>query len=181
MREIWKDIEGYEGLYQVSNLGRIKSMPKMCGFRYNNERILKNNTDSYGYLYVALCKNKNIKIKLVHRLVAEAFIENKYKKPQVNHKDGIKVNNKVSNLEWCSDKENKQHGILIGLYRPQKGKRIVKKINQYDIKGNLIKSFKCAREINNMYGYSVSHIHKCCKGIYNTSYGYIWRYNETDC
>lgn len=107
-KEIWKNIEGFEN-YQISSYGRVKSY-------YNNkESILKQIKDSHGYYFVNLYKNKISKISYLHRLVSENFIENPENKPQVNHKDGIKTNNHISNLEFCTAKENIQHAFLTGL------------------------------------------------------------------
>ena len=124
MEEIWKDIEGYEGLYQVSNLGNVKSLRKRIDkgkcHRYFDEKILKPIETNRGYLRVKLCKNRKIKKTRVHRLVAEAFI----KRPEleVNHIDGNKKNNKAENLEWVTQKENKQHAWITGLYH-KKGEK----------------------------------------------------------
>ena len=114
MSEIWKDIEGYEGLYKVSNLGRIKSLPKFHKTRYSGymkkERILKPRFDTYGYLMVVLCKNKKEKNYLVHKLVANAFIPNTKNYDCINHKDEDKTNNCVDNLEWCDRYYNNNYG-----------------------------------------------------------------------
>lgn len=124
MEEIWKDIEGYEGLYQVSNLGNIKSLRKRIDkgkcHRYFDEKILKPIETNRGYLRVKLCKDRKIKKIRVHRLVAEAFI----KRPEleVNHIDGNKKNNKAENLEWVTQRENKQHAWITGLYHKRGGK-----------------------------------------------------------
>lgn len=99
--EVWKDVRGYEGLYQVSNFGRVK----------NRNRLLKLQTKRDGYVGVALFKDGHRKDKLVHRLVAKAFIENAKGKLEVNHKDGVRTNNCVSNLEWCTRSENMRHKI----------------------------------------------------------------------
>ena len=99
-QEMWKDIEEYNGEYQVSNLGRVKS------FKNNKEKLLKpffTKTNQEGYLVVNLCQNNKRKIKLVHRLVAEAFIPNPNNFPFINHKDEDKTNNNVDNLEWCNN------------------------------------------------------------------------------
>ena len=102
MNEIWKDIEGYEGLYQVSSFGRVK--------RVTTGRILKGSKDKDGYLVVGLYKNNTKSTKKIHRLVAQAFIPNHEHKPEINHIDEDKTNNKVSNLEWITRKENLNHG-----------------------------------------------------------------------
>ena len=105
--EIWKDIEGYEGLYQVSNKGRIKSLNYR---RTGKERVLSSSPTSSGYLVVCLYKNKKPKPFLIHRLVAEAFIPNSDNLPEVNHKDENKLNNRVENLEWCDREYNINYG-----------------------------------------------------------------------
>lgn len=111
MEEIWKDVVGYEGKYLVSNLGRIKSLPKKS---WKGERVLKE-TDKTNYCFIDLCKDGTVKKFLVHRLVAIAFIPNPEGKPQVNHINGIKRDNKLSNLEWVTRSENQKHSIEIGL------------------------------------------------------------------
>ena len=113
MSEVWKDISGYEGKYQVSNTGKVRSLD------YNHTgkvRELKLKIDKYGYACIKLFKNGCRKYITVHRLVAAAFIKNTSNSPQVNHKDGNKLNNCVQNLEWCSNKENIQHGRKMGLF-----------------------------------------------------------------
>lgn len=119
MLEIWKDIKGYEGLYQISNFGRIKSLPKKringTNFYIQKEKILKPQLKTKRYLGINLTKNKMHKNFLVHRLVAEAFIDNPYDLPQVNHKDCNKLNNNINNLEWCTQEENLNHALRNGL------------------------------------------------------------------
>lgn len=102
--EEWKDIEGYEGLYQVSNLGRVKSL------WFDKEKILKAYKNRYGYLCIGLCKYGKKKTYKIHRLVASAFIENSNNYPEVNHKDEVKTNNNVNNLEWCTREYNHNFG-----------------------------------------------------------------------
>lgn len=112
LQEVWKDIQGYEGKYEVSNKGNVKSI------NYLNTGVNKNlklNRTRRGYTYVRLCKNGAAKYCLVHRLVGFHFLENEHNYPQINHIDGIRDNNHVSNLEWCTAKQNQQHAISTGL------------------------------------------------------------------
>ena len=110
MVEIWKDIKGYEGLYQVSNLGRIKSLPRKSKNRIvKQENIKKPSTLPKGYLQICLYKNGKVKYSSIHRLVAKTFIPNPNKFPCVNHKDCNPKNNEVSNLEWITYKENNNY------------------------------------------------------------------------
>lgn len=128
--EVWKDIQGYEGLYQVSNLGRVRSLEritkrfngfKICEYKDGN-KILKLSKNNKGYLTIGLCKDGKEKKCKVHRLVAQAFIPNLYGLPQINHKDENKENNIVSNLEWCNNKYNSSYGT--------RGKRISEKLKK---------------------------------------------------
>ena len=108
MSEIWKDISGYDGDYQVSNMGRVKSL------RFGKERLLKPGS-SNGYFHVVLFKNKKQKNIKVHRLVAQAFIKNPQGKRTINHINGIKTDNRLSNLEWATQSENLKHAFANGL------------------------------------------------------------------
>lgn len=121
--EIWKDVAGYEGLYKVSSQGRVKSLLRTnIGSDGRNrtfkEKILKPVHDGKGYFQVSLCKNGKAKMFLIHRLVSLAFIPNPYNKPEVNHKDGDKARNDVSNLEWNTGSENIKHAFDTGLMKP---------------------------------------------------------------
>ena len=162
--EIWKDIEGFEGLYQVSNLGRVKSL------NYNHtkkEKILKLQLHGTGYLLVVLYKESKGKIYQVHRLVVQAFIPNLENKPQVNHKDEDKTNNKVENLEWTTRKENCN-------YRTR-NERIAKSqsrpIYGINIKTNERIEFPSTREAGRS-GFDHSHIVDCLKGKRKSHKGY---------
>lgn len=126
MQEQWKPIKGYEGLYEVSNLGRVKSLPKYhnCGKQgyMQSEKNLKQIKQNSGYLCVCIYKNGIGKKYLIHRLVAETFIPNPENKTQVNHLDGNKENNCIDNLEWVTQKENIQHAYKTGLHNTQASK-----------------------------------------------------------
>lgn len=121
--EIWKSIPGYKGLYEVSNMGRVKALERIAargskGERHRKEQILKLQCRNL-YLKATLCKNGEYKQFQVHRLVAEAFIPNPDGKPVVNHIDGDRCNNQASNLEWVTYRENTQHAIRTGLWVPE--------------------------------------------------------------
>ena len=141
MKEEWKPIKGYEGLYEVSNMGRVKSL------HYGKERIMSTPDDSSGYKRVKLTKQIT-KGKQVHRLVAEAFIPNPMNLLVVNHLDGDKHNNCVSNLEWCSNKENTNHAIKTGLMKLTTNPKPIMVYRSDKFVGTFKSMAECANKLN---------------------------------
>lgn len=185
INEKWKDIFDYEGLYQVSNLGRVRSIThaRINGKQKNHTciskgKLLSPGKDSNGYMVVVLSKNGKRKSCRVHRLVAETFLNNKNNYKCVNHKDENKENNVVDNLEWCSYKYNNGYGT-----RPKNiSKANSISVNQYDKEGNFIRQWDSiinAEKVLNIKRASVN-ISACCKHKKNTAYGYMWRYTNGD-
>ena len=161
--EIWKDIKGYENLYQISNLGNVLSV-------YSNDRILKLNPNTDGYLIVNLSKNGTSKTMKIHRLVAQAFIPNPENKPEVNHIDENKQNNSVENLEWVTHKENCNYGTRNERMRKTQSVKI-KCIETNTIYYGIR---ECAREMNLNH----SSILKVLQGKYQKAGGYTFEYFE---
>lgn len=187
--EEWRDIQFAVGRYQVSSCGRVRSLPRKVnnhtGFKSLKGRVLKQRKDNKGYMRIDIKDNNGRKRFCgVHRLVAEAFIDNPEKKPQVNHIDGNKGNNNLNNLEWCTNKENQEHAYRIGLNRVtgRAGKKR-RKVLQIDIKTGVVVAehesiAEAARAVNQK---SSSNIGECCRGKRKgrkTTAGYIWKYRE---
>lgn len=177
--EIWKDIPNYEGLYQVSNFGKVKTLKIINDkARHPKTKILKQCKNSSGYLIV----NLSNKTKRTHRLVAEAFIPNPNNYPCVNHKDGNKENNCVSNLEWCTYSHNNTEAYRLGLkegaLKNKTGKNYPRKVYVIGMykDGNLIEKFYGSGEVKRKYNFYPIAIINCCKGKYKKMYGYEWRF-----
>jgi hypothetical protein len=175
--EIWKNIKGYEGKYQVSNLGRIKSLYRWNGKAfYKREHIMESYINNKnGYIYIALMKNNKNKNCRLHRLVAEAFIPNPENKPQVNHIDGDKTNNNANNLEWCTQSENELHAYNKGLANSDNKKF---KVFQYDMQGNLLNIYDSLQEASDKTGVHISKISYCINNKYkyrNKREKYVWK------
>lgn len=177
MGEIWKDIKGYEGLYQISNLGRIKSSDReLCNSRgvyVRQGRVLKNGKNQYGYFQVSLYKDGKRVNKQVHKLIAIAFIPNTNNYKIINHIDGNRQNNNINNLEWCTQKHNVKEAYRLGLVHKK-----YKPVNQYDLKNNFIKTWESIVEVNKVLKIDKSSIVRCCKGKQNKAGNYIWRYES---
>jgi hypothetical protein len=161
--EIWKDVKDYEGIYQVSNLGRVKVLEKMVWNRFKmilkNEKILKFTIDKSGYYRLGLTKDNMQKNFLVHRLVCIAFLPNPQKKETVNHINGIKTDNRLLNLEWATHSENQKHSHQIGLkcFKGEKGPNSkLTKEQVLDIKNNYKNLTQ--REIAKIFNVSQSNI-----------------------
>lgn len=179
--EYWKDIKGYEGLYRVSNYGRVKSIERWVyyadGRKYlYKSRIMKLRKNSNNdYLIVSLTIDGIHTKYLVHRLVAEAFIPNPHNYPQVNHKDCNPQNNKVENLEWVTAKYNCNYLFHNELNRlAQHNKTVL----QFDKEGTFIKEWFGVRNIEKELGYGHTNISNCCSGKRKSAYGYIWKYKN---
>lgn len=162
MSEVWRDVKGYEGRYQVSSMGRVKSL------KWNKERFLKPSRDKDGYLLVTLCAGGKRKTLKVHRLVCEAFHKNTDNKPQVNHINEDKADNRACNLEWCTCKQNINHG--------SRNERVSKPVGQYSLDGKLIKLWPSTMEVERQTGFNHGNINQVANGKLKQAYGFIWKY-----
>lgn len=170
MEEIWKDIKGYEGLYQVSNLGRVKSLDRWLIYKDGKKRlwkgqIIKPLLHKDGYYRVCLYKKTKQKYLFIHRLVAETFLGNPKKLPVINHKNCIRTDNTPDNLEFCTIQYNNEYSCA-------------KPVLQYDKQGNFVSEWVSSMEIQRQLGFANTHISDCClkKPHVKSAYGFKWYY-----
>ena len=192
MIEEWRSVAGYEGIYEVSNLGNVRSLDRLNGrgFRIKGQNM-KPVTNQKGYLRVGLSLNNVQSLKSIHRLVAQAFIPNPDNKPQVNHIDENKQNNHVDNLEWVTNRENALHGTKIARnsantnYRKKVantdysliGEKQAKPVTATNIKSGEKIKFKSMQEAHR-HGFHPSAICRCCKGQLQQYKGFTWEYPD---
>lgn len=188
MEEIWKWIDGYKNMYQVSNLGRIRSVDRdvYCEVSPNKlqhifGKVLKQGLNHKGYPIVYLSKDGKQKTITVHRLVAKAFIKNPLNLPQVNHKDGCKTNNQVDNLEWCDNSYNQKHAWKNGLqpsYEENNGRgRPAKAVAMLDLNtGEVLRTFETLASVKRETGINQFNVRSVCLGIRNHAGGYDWKF-----
>ena len=191
--EIWKDIEGYEGLYQVSNYGNVRSL------NYANRGFVKKlvpKISNRGYQWVELAQNGKRRQITIHRIVATAFINNPNNYPVVNHKDENKTNNNVENLEWCTRSYNVKYSMerhperftnFLSGHKGNRKKRDFYKlkskyanthINQLDLNGEFVKQWFNFAELKHVMNYNNTSIKECCEGKRKTAYGYKWEFAD---
>lgn len=163
--EEWTDIEGFEGLYSVSNTGKILS-------KHNGRKLLKPINHSGGYLYVNLYDGVGCTREYIHRIVAKHFIRPPAEGEEVNHIDGIKHNNKVSNLEWVTSLENARHASENGLLG------YLTSINKYSLEGEYLSTYSSIADASRITGIGYSAIRNAVRGTHRSSGGYLWRRNN---
>ena len=180
MEEIWKDIPNYENLYQVSNIGNIRT-----------KKTLKNRRIAYthGYPSIILRKNNKYRNLTIHRLVAQAFIPNPNNYNVVNHINGDKTDNRIENLEWCTHKHNTQEAYRLGLMNISEkhieqmrnlGIKSGKKVAQKDLQGNVIQIFRSGNQASIQTNISQGLISQCCNKKIKMAGGYLWEYLEKE-
>ena len=188
MKEEWRDIKGFEGYYKISNLCRIISLPKKNNVNLFNkhktttitrEKIIKGSKDKDGYVVINLKVGTKLRKFKVHRLVAIAFLKEDKARTLINHKNGIKDDNRADNLEWVSSKENAihAHSVLFDETHHYYRERLV---SQYTLDGVFLKIHKSITRAALDAGISKSAVCDCCKGKISQAGSYVWRYAETD-
>lgn len=170
--EVWKDIPGFEGRYQVSNLGNVRNTAKNCAVKCSQLK--------HGYMKVELRLNKTVAQKLVHRLVAEAFIPNPENKPEVNHIHGNKQDNRASQLEWCTVSENLKHSFALGFHKARIGKEneLSRKVIQLTKIGTIVKVWDSIMDVQRQLKINNANVSNVALGKSNrkTAGGFVWKF-----
>lgn len=185
--EIWKDIEGYEGKYMISSMGRVKSLDYR---KSGKEGYLSIYTMNTGYLATHLSDNGKEKVVLIHRLIAEAFIPNPDNKPEIDHINTIRTDNRIENLKWVTSKENSNNPLTLNRYvisnnghksmlgRTGENNHLSKKVLQLDKQGNVVRLWHSLMDVKRELGFDPGKISACCLGKRLTHKGYRWEYKE---
>ena len=183
MKEIWKDISGYEGYYQISNLGRVKSLDRMVLAGYGSLTSTKGQIMTpnvkHGYDTVGLCKEGGRSWRLIHRLMAIEFIPNPKNYPIINHIDEDKGNNNVNNLEWCTYQHNNTYGNRLVGWGGRVRDKLKKPVHQYTLEGVFVKRYDAMIDATKD-GFRQGAISSCCNGKVNTHQGFIWKFEGDD-
>ena len=186
MEEIWKDIEGFEGLYQVSTLGRVRSLDRYytathsraigTPVRYKKKGVILKLTlnKRLGYVYISLKVNGNVFTKSVHRLVGKAFVDGYFEGADINHKNEDKTDNRAENLEWCTRQYNLTYNGLSKRVGISQGKPV----EQMTLDGKVIAAFPTIGEAGRATGLAVTHISESCHSNKKTCGGYRWKFKE---
>jgi hypothetical protein len=182
MNEIWKDIEGYDGAYQVSNMGRVKSVARvttrLCQYGIREyripERIMRTRFGTSGYLCVNLHHEGKQVTEMIHRLVALHFCKGYADGMTVNHIDEVKTNNRADNLEWLTQKENNNHGTGIA-----RRKKHPKAVVQMSLSGEVLQTFPSLKAAAKAVGQNPTHLGHCCNGERPTAAGFKWKFIQT--
>ena len=178
MKEEWRDIAEFKGYYQVSNLGNVRSVDRKVNCRWGIKHPIKSKIkvpqkNRGGYYQVNLFgEEAEYKTRLVHRLVANAFIPNPENKPMVNHLDGNRLNNRVENLEWATASENMIHSFNVL-------KKSLTPVIQYDLQGNLLAHYESIKQASDKTGVARCSISNVCRGRRNKAGGFKWKYPST--
>ena len=183
LEEEWKDIRGYEGMYQVSSHGSVRSVDRLITTKRGVKKPLKGKIlrpcMNEGYAYTCLSRHGIEKRFKIHRLVAEAFIDNPESLPYVNHKNEIKSDNRVNNLEWCTKWYNEHYGSFhersVGNMRKKVGKRVI----QLDVNSNIIRKYECISDVAK-FGFSAGCVGNCCHGRQKLHKGYIFHFDNKE-